>query len=122
MDDIASVARNHPDAIIQLFRDGEDKDDTELTRFRGEERETLQQQVTWPPFKNIVLPDENTTNDLKMLPGRMYVILQIDYEINEGADDGETRQDILTESEFSVIPGSGKTYKITDTQVLGESD
>lgn len=58
--DIASVARRHPEAVIQLFRDGEDKDDTEITRFRGDERETLQPQVIWPPFETIILPeDEN---------------------------------------------------------------
>ena len=54
VDDIAAVAKKYPSAIIELEREGENRDDNERTRFHGEKRETVTLVQRWPPFKEIV--------------------------------------------------------------------
>jgi len=57
-DDIQRVAKRHPDAIIQVTREGEDREDTEIIRFKGDNHETLENEEIYPPFARILTGNE----------------------------------------------------------------
>ena len=52
--DVAAVAKRHPTAIIEVERIGEDRDDNEKVRFRGEVNESVTMEKTYPPFRTIL--------------------------------------------------------------------
>lgn len=58
----SKVAKRHPKVYIEVCRDGEDKYDNEITRFHGDCEESILGTTCWPPFRNIVLPDEQKAN------------------------------------------------------------
>lgn len=57
--DITKVAKKHPDIIIEVWREGEERGDGEGTRFKKDERESVKLKYVWPEFKNIRVPDDN---------------------------------------------------------------
>ena len=78
VDDIAAVAKKYPSAIIELDREGENRDDNERTRFHGEKRETVTLVQRWPPFREIVLDTDRETSE------KLYVATVI--EVDESGD------------------------------------
>lgn len=58
VDDIISVAKKHPDVILELTVYGEDRDDMWSMRFRGEEKETIKADIVWPEYTEILTSEE----------------------------------------------------------------
>lgn len=60
VEDVASVAKKHPEVIIELIGEGEDRDDNWVARFCGDKREIIEADLEWPEFKDILTPEETT--------------------------------------------------------------
>lgn len=66
-EDCAKVAMKHPEIFIEVYREGEERDDTEMTRFHKDKMESVTAQTAWPPFRDIMMPGEKpveTTNEV----------------------------------------------------------
>lgn len=58
IEDVKTVAKKHPDVIIQLTGKGEDRNDNWCARFHGSNCEIIEAKTAWPEFEQIFLPDE----------------------------------------------------------------
>ena len=61
---VEKVAKKHPDIIIEIFRQGEDREDNVAGRYKGRLSEIVTMKQLWPPFTKIMLPREKE-NDYK---------------------------------------------------------
>ena len=55
---IKKVAKKHPDVIIEVKRTGEDRDDEQIFRFKGQQTEESSMEKLVPPFNNILFKGE----------------------------------------------------------------
>ena len=58
VNDITSVAKKHPDVILELTVYGDDRDDMWSMRFCGEEQETSKADIVWPEYTEILTKEE----------------------------------------------------------------
>lgn len=58
LDDLSAVAQNHPEVIIEVYAEGEDRNDTWEARFKGDDVETVEYYSVRPEFKKIRLPED----------------------------------------------------------------
>ena len=57
-EDCQGVAENHPEAVIELYREGEERDDTVICCYKGGQREAYKFETSFAPFQKILLPGE----------------------------------------------------------------
>lgn len=103
--DIAAVAKKHPDAVIELTREGEDRDDNQKTRFHGSALETVTLKTQWPPFRDVLLDDEK-----KEPAGKLHIatIVEVDgtgdvfTSIYSGKNPAKVRDDIVRHLETEM--------------------
>lgn len=57
--DCEKAAKEFPSAFIEVIREGEDRHDTQMVRFHGEQVESIFEQQKWPPFRTVFFPGEN---------------------------------------------------------------
>lgn len=79
--DVASVAKMYPDVIIEVERKGEDIEDEEMTRFRGNEVEPVTKQHLWPRFRTILTGKERKGRKTE---GNLYVATVVEVDGNGG--------------------------------------
>lgn len=58
-EDLQKVSKKHPDIIIVAQGEGEERDDNWETRFLDGKMESVRAQIVWPPFKEILIGNEN---------------------------------------------------------------
>ena len=58
MEDISVVAEKHPEVIIEVYAEGEDRNDTWEARFKGDDVETVEYYSVRPEFRKIRLPKD----------------------------------------------------------------
>lgn len=58
LDDLSAVAQKHPEAIIEVYAEGEDRNDTWEARFKGDDVETVEYYFVRPEFRAIRLPKD----------------------------------------------------------------
>ncbi len=79
--DLTAVAKRHPELVIEVNVEGEDRDDNWKRRFKGTETECVSMTYGWPPFKRILLPFKEEQTETP--PKKTYVASLI-----EVTDDG----------------------------------
>lgn len=107
MEHCAAVAKRHPRVYIEVTRDGEERDDNEITRFYGDLQETIVSESSWPPFRSIILPAEQAENPffleaesirplLNIATWRHVLGVILDHRIDDGSwPPAEERLDVL---------------------------
>ena len=99
-EDLAAVARRHPELVIEVNVEGEDRDDNWIRRFRGTETESVLMTSSWPPFERIRLPKDKALAEHK---SKTYVASLI-----EVTDDGEV---------FASLHSGDNPRKVADSVV-----
>lgn len=56
MEYISVVAQRHPETIIEVYMEGEDRNDNWISRFKGDQAEVIH--PAWPEFRKIRLPKD----------------------------------------------------------------
>jgi len=97
-------ARAHPSFLLELEYDCEDDDVHELTRFRGNDDESVRRIEFYPPFVNVKADDEGSPVPIPMIEFRfeegdtVFALLQrmvSEHEINEIEDSIITYADVV---------------------------
>lgn len=81
-------------------------------------------QTSTPMQENVTIENVDIveTDVPAKLSGTMYVSVRIDFEYDDGQDEGQVRQDIMSDSDYGFKAPEGVPFAITDTTICGEID
>lgn len=103
--DLKALSKKQPNVVIEVIAEGEDPDDKSVARFQNGFMEQKVAQMTYPPFKQILL-EEETSNEAK------YNRFKSALDAWHDAQEGFIKQDIID----ALKKAENKEIDLTETQ------